>query len=121
MSQIDVNGTTLWYDVEGPSGPSLILIHGGPGSFDHSNFRPWFSRLADRMQIVYLDLRDHGRSGRGDPADWSFELCADDVRAFADALGLGRPFALGHSGAGHFAWLDEPDHYFESIARFVIR
>ena len=24
-------------------------------------------------------------------------------------------------GAGHFAWLDEPDHYFESIARFVIR
>jgi pimeloyl-ACP methyl ester carboxylesterase len=101
----DVNGTTLWYDVEGTSGPTLILIHGGPGSFDHSYFRPWFSRLADRMQIVYLDLRDHGRSGRGDPEQWSFEVCADDVRAFADALGLERPFALGHSMGGFIAIL----------------
>ena len=103
--QIEVNGTTLWYDIEGSTGPPLILIHGGPGSFDHSYFRPWFSRLADRIQIVYLDLRDHGRSGRGDPEQWSFEVCADDVRAFADALGLARPFALGHSMGGFIAIL----------------
>lgn len=100
----DINGTTLWYDVEG-TGSTLILIHGGPGSYDHSYFRPWFSRLADRMQIVYLDLREHGRSGRGDPAAWSFEVCADDIRAFADALGFERPFALGHSMGGFIAIL----------------
>jgi pimeloyl-ACP methyl ester carboxylesterase len=108
--QVEVNGTTLWYDVEGTDGPTLILLHGGPGSFDHSYFRPWFSRLADRMQIVYTDLRDHGRSGRGDPSEWSFETCADDTRAFADALGIERPFVLGHSMGGFIAILYGAQH-----------
>jgi pimeloyl-ACP methyl ester carboxylesterase len=49
---------------------------------------------------VYLDLRDHGRSEWGDPADWSFELCADDVRAFCDALGIEKPIVFGHSLGG---------------------
>ena len=59
--------------------PTVVLIHGGPGSYDHSYFKPDFAPLARRAQVVYLDLRDHGRSARHDPADWSFELCADDV------------------------------------------
>lgn len=43
--EISVNGTLLWFDVEGaavvPDGermrerPTLVLIHGGPGGFDH--------------------------------------------------------------------------------------
>ena len=113
--QVDVNGTRLWFDVDGPAlvprgdsmepRPTLVLVHGGPGSYDHSYFKPWFSRLADRMQIVYLDLRDHGRSERGDPASWSFEACADDVRAFCDALGIERPIVLGHSMGGFVAIL----------------
>ena len=113
--QVDVNGTRLSFDVDGPalvpSGdsmearPTLVLMHGGPGSYDHSYFKPWFSRLADRMQIVYLDLREHGRSERGDPANWSFEACADDVRAFCDALGIVRPVVLGHSMGGFVAIL----------------
>jgi proline iminopeptidase len=113
--QVDVNGTRLWFDVEGPalvprgdamiSRPTLVLVHGGPGSYDHSYFKPWFSALADRMQIVYLDLRDHGRSEWGDPASWSFEACADDVRAFCDALGIERPIVLGHSMGGFIAIL----------------
>ena len=113
--QVDVNGTRLWFDVDGqalvPRGdsmeprPTLVLLHGGPGSYDHSYFKPWFSRLADRMQIVYLDLREHGRSDRGDPANWSFEACADDVRAFCDTLGIERPIALGHSMGGFVAML----------------
>jgi proline iminopeptidase len=58
--------------------PTVVLIHGGPGSYDHSYFKPDFAPLARRAQVIYLDLRDHGRSARHDPADWSFELCADD-------------------------------------------
>ena len=113
--QVDVNDTRLWFDVDGPvlvprgdsmeARPTLVLMHGGPGSYDHSYFKPWFSRLADRMQIVYLDLREHGRSERGDPANWSFEACADDVRAFCDALGIVRPVVLGHSMGGFVAIL----------------
>ena len=103
--RIDVNGTTLWYDVEGSTGPTLILLHGGPGSFDHTYFKPWFSRLAERMQVVYVDLRGHGRSAWGDAATWSFEACADDVPAFCDALGIEHPVVLGHSMGGFIAIL----------------
>jgi pimeloyl-ACP methyl ester carboxylesterase len=113
--QVDVNGTRLWFDVDGPllepagtimrNRPTVVLLHGGPGSYDHSYFKPDFAPLARRAQVIYLDLRDHGRSARHDPADWSFELCADDVRAFCDTLGIVRPVVLGHSMGGIVAIL----------------
>jgi proline iminopeptidase len=105
--QVDVNGTRLWFDVEGfllvPDGsemrrrPTIVLIHGGPASYDHSYFKPYFSQLAEHMQVVYLDLRGHGHSEWGDPQGWSFEACADDIRAFCDTVAIERPVVFGHS------------------------
>jgi pimeloyl-ACP methyl ester carboxylesterase len=105
--QIEVNGTRLWFDVDGtalvPDGddlrerPTVVLVHGGPGGYDHSYLKPEFDRLAEHAQVVYLDLRGHGRSEWGDAADWSFEACADDIRAFCDAIGVTRPVVFGHS------------------------
>ena len=113
--RVVVNGVHLWFDVEGsglvPHGPSmrerptLVLLHGGPGSFDHSYFKPDFGHLARVAQVVYLDLRGHGRSDHGDPDAWSFEACADDLPAFCDALGIERPVVLGHSLGGCVAML----------------
>jgi proline iminopeptidase len=113
--QIEVGGRRLWFDVDGaalaPDGramrgrPTVVLLHGGPGSFDHSYFKPDFARLAEVAQVVYLDLPGHGRSDHGDPAGWSFELCADAVRDFCDALGIARPVVLGHSLGGFVAML----------------
>ena len=105
--QIDANGTRLWFDTDGPAlvpnenemrqRPTVVLVHGGPGVYDHSYFKPDFARLAEHAQVVYLDLRGHGRSEWGDPATWSFEACADDVPAFCDTLGIDRPIVFGHS------------------------
>ena len=120
---VDVNGTRLWFDIDGaalvPDGaamrerPTIVLVHGGPGGYDHSYFKPDFARLTSIAQVVYLDLRDHGRSARNDPAAWSLEACADDVRAFCDALGIERPIVLGHSMGGFVVMLygaRHPDH-----------
>jgi pimeloyl-ACP methyl ester carboxylesterase len=108
--QIDVNGTRLWFDVEGPAlvpdgnemrqRPTVVLVHGGPGTYDHSYFAPDFAPLAEHAQVVYLDLRGHGRSAWGDAAAWSFETCADDVRIFCDTVGIAGPIVLGHSMGG---------------------
>jgi pimeloyl-ACP methyl ester carboxylesterase len=105
--QIDVNGTQLWFDMDGSAlvpnesemrrRPTVVLVHGGPGVYDHSYFKPDFARLAGHAQVVYLDLRGHGRSEWGDAAAWSFEACADDVRAFCDTLGIDKPIVFGHS------------------------
>ena len=67
--------------------PTVVLVHGGPGSYDHSYDKPDFARLTAHAQVVYLDLGGHGRSEWGDAAAWSVEACADDVRAFCDASG----------------------------------
>ncbi len=107
---IDVNGTRVWFDVDGPAlvpdgsemrqRPTVVLVHGGPGSYDHSYFKPDFARLAEHAQVVYLDLRGHGRSVWGGAAAWSFETCADDVRVFCDTIGIARPIVFGHSMGG---------------------
>lgn len=113
--QIDVNGTRLWFDVEGQGlalkgsemrpRPTVVLVHGGPGTYDHSYFKPDFSRLAEHAQVVYLDLRGHGRSDWGDAATWRLETCADDIRMFCDTLGIARPIVYGHSMGGPIALL----------------
>ena len=107
------NGNRLWFDVDGPAlvpdgaemreRPSVVLLHGGPGSFDHSYYKPDFARLADVAQVVYLDLLGHGRSEWGDPLSWSFEVCADSVRDFCDTVGIRRPVVYGHSLGGFVA------------------
>jgi pimeloyl-ACP methyl ester carboxylesterase len=117
---VEVNGTRLWFDVEGsglvPEGAEMherltvVLLHGGPGSFDHSYFKPEFARLAAVAQVVYLDLPGHGRSEWGDPATWTFELCADAVRDFCDALGIAGPVVYGHSLGGFVAMVYAARH-----------
>jgi len=108
--RVDVNGTRLWFDVDGPAlvpdgsemrrRPTVVLVHGGPGVYDHSYFKPDFGPLAEHAQVVYLDLRGHGRSDWGEAGAWSFETCADDVRIFCDTVGIARPIVLGHSMGG---------------------
>jgi len=106
-------GVRLYFDCEGvglePDGPAmrekpvLLLLHGGPG-FDHSLFKPWFSRFADTHQVVYLDHRGQGRSDqRKDSTNWRLDTWADDVARFCDALEIRKPVVLGNSFGGMVA------------------
>jgi pimeloyl-ACP methyl ester carboxylesterase len=105
-------GIRLFVDVEGPQfvadgpvlreKPTLLLLHGGPG-FDHSGFKPFFSRLADIAQVVYYDHRGHGRSDRRPREEWTLDTFADDVVRLCDALGASRPIVLGQSFGGFVA------------------
>src|SRR5262245_7182358 len=62
--RVCVGDVRLYFDVEGAQltadgatmreRPTLLLLHGGPG-FDHSIFKPAFSKFQDVFQIVYLD------------------------------------------------------------------
>jgi proline iminopeptidase len=117
---VRVNGTRLWFDVDGPAlvpdgtgmrlRPTILMLHGGPGSYDHSYFKPDFARLAGEAQVVYLDQREHGRSARDDAADWSFEVVADDLRAFCDTIGIVKPVVYGHSLGGFVAMVYATRH-----------
>lgn len=108
---VDIGGRRLFFDVEGikmvPDGanvderPTLILIHGAPGLSDHMTFKPHFSKLAEYMQLIYLDLAGCGRSDEIAPtANYSLDGWADDIVAFCSALSIEKPFVLGVSGGG---------------------
>ena len=105
-------GVRLFVDIEGaglvPDGPAmrekptLVLLHGGPG-YDHSGFKPAFSRLADVVQIVYYDHRGHGRSDRRPASEWTLDTFADDVVRLCEVLGVTKPIVLGQSFGGFVA------------------
>lgn len=105
-------GRRLFVDIEGsglvPDGahmrekPTLVLLHGGPG-YDHSGYKPLFSRLADVAQIVYFDQHGHGRSDRCPADEWTLDHFADDVVRLCDALGIAKPIVLGQSFGGFVA------------------
>ncbi len=85
------------------NGPPSCCCTAGLGASTTPYFKPDFARLSQAAQVVYLDLRGHGRSEWGDPASWGFEMCADDVRDFCDTLGIARPVVYGHSLGGFVA------------------
>jgi pimeloyl-ACP methyl ester carboxylesterase len=119
--RVSVNGTRLFIDVTGmshqPVGmelnerPTVIVIHGGPG-MDHSLLKPLFAPMAELAQVVWLDLRGHGRSVEASPSKWTLHHWAADLVALCEALEIERPVLAGASVGGTAAALaaaDRPD------------
>ncbi|MBA2507222.1 MAG: alpha/beta hydrolase [Nocardioidaceae bacterium] len=82
--------------------PTLVGLHGGPG-VDGTALRYWLAPLADTAQVVVPDLRGHGRSDRGDPADWNLATWASDIHELCGVLGIEQPVLLGMSFGGFLA------------------
>ena len=101
-----VRGTRIYFDVEGmglvPDGPTMrerpvaMVIHGGPGG-DHSGFKPGFTSLAARMQLVYFDHRGQGRSDAADPATYTLDV-VNNLKG-----------AIDNIEARHIVWWDGGD------------
>lgn len=90
---VDVDGVDIHVHHGGaPGGPSVVLAHGF--SDDGRCWSRFAELIADRFDVVAVDARNHGRSGRG-PADAS--ILASDLMAVIRALELRRPILVGHS------------------------
>ncbi|MBO1080659.1 alpha/beta fold hydrolase [Roseomonas haemaphysalidis] len=122
-----IRGTEIFFDVEGmglvPDGPAMrerpvaMVLHGGPGG-DHSGFKPGFSPLAERMQLVYVDHRGQGRSAKGDPATYTLDQNVEDLEALRRHLGLGPVVSIGTSYGGMVA-LAHAARYPDSVSHLV--
>lgn len=123
-----LRGTEIYFDVEGaglvPDGgrmiekPPAFIIHGGPGG-DHSGFKPGFSPLADRLQLVYFDHRGQGRSARGDTKLYTLDENVEDMEALRLHLGLGPIVSIGTSYGGMVA-MAHAARYPASISHLVL-
>lgn len=84
-----------------PSGPPLVLLHGGSA---HARWWDFVAaELSPAHRVIALDLRGHGDSSRVEPASYLVEDYVADLEAFVAELRLG-PFVLvGHSLGGYVA------------------
>lgn len=95
---VSVNGAELYYSTRGSGPPCLVLSAIGSEPYK----RLTLPQLAERLRLVYVDLRGGGRS-TGNPADLTFEVLADDLEAIRGELGIDQVAVLGHSILGMLA------------------
>jgi pimeloyl-ACP methyl ester carboxylesterase len=75
----DTGTVTINYAKGPPSGPPLVLLHGGSGRWQ--NYEGIIPDLAARFHLYAPDFRGHGKSGRV-PGRYQLEDYANDTIAF---------------------------------------
>ena len=94
---LEVNGVNYYYEIHG-TGEPLLLLHGGLGSIDM--FGPVLPILAEKRQVIGIDLHGHGRTTLGDRPISLVDM-GDDTATILKRLGYGQVDVLGYSlGAG---------------------
>jgi proline iminopeptidase len=88
-------GRLYWREVG--TGPSVIVVHGGP-DFNHNYLLPELDLLAAAFRLIYYDQRGRGLSSPGFAAESvSLESEVDDLDTIRRCFGLDRAVLLGHS------------------------
>ena len=111
---VSVAGAELHYSTIG-SGPTCLILN-SMGAEPNQRMTP--PELAERLQLVFVDLRGSGRS-TGDPADLSFDVLASDLEAIRAELGVERVVVLGYSILGVLA-LEYARRCPESVSHLVM-
>src|SRR6516162_10761903 len=95
MSQVNVDGVGIEYQVTGHGRP-VVLLHGWPDS--GRLWRHQVPALAGAgFQVIVPDLRGYGRSGKPEAVEaYSMTRLAGDVTAVLADLGIGRAHIIGH-------------------------
>jgi pimeloyl-ACP methyl ester carboxylesterase len=110
-----VNGINYYYAVYG-TGEPLLLLHGGLGQIDM--FGPNLTRLAQRRQVIGVDLQGHGRTELGD-REISLIDMGDDMAGVLKQLGYDKVDVLGYSMGGGVAFQFAARHP-EMVRRIVL-
>ncbi|NMP38078.1 MAG: alpha/beta hydrolase [Clostridiales bacterium] len=93
---VQLSEVKMHYAVYGESGHALILVHGNGGS--HKSLEEAARYLANDYTVYAIDSRCHGQSS--DPGEISYDLMAKDIKEFSEAMGLEKPYLMGHSDGG---------------------
>jgi len=91
---VNLGAVTINFAEGPPSGPPLVLLHGGGDRWQH--FLPIIPSLALRWHVFALDLRGHGRSGRL-PGEYRPEHYVADIVAWLEHHLSERAILFGHS------------------------
>ena len=93
MPQVEVDGLTLNYDVQGEGEPLLLIPY---TSADHACYAFQLPAYTEHFRCIALDLPGSGESDKP-PGPYSTEGYADQVAGFLDAIGVERAHVAGVS------------------------
>ena len=85
------------YGGDGAGGPAVVLVHGWAGN--RTYWAHQIDPLAERYQVIAIDLGGHGESGLG-RIDWNLAAFGDDVVAVVDEIDANKVALVGHSMGG---------------------
>ena len=98
MSQLEVDGVTLHFEIDGsPTAPPLLLLNSLGTNLQM--WGPQVETLERSFRVVRFDCRGHGQSGRS-PSPIPIERLALDALALLDALKIARANMCGLSLGG---------------------
>ncbi len=120
--EFDSDGVRLHYELHGPEGGSPVLLVHGFASDYHLNWvgTRWQETLVGaNYRVIGLDCRGHGESAKPhDPAAYTIDVLAADVRRLLDELRVASVRYVGYSmGAriGLQSALDLPDRLHRAV------
>lgn len=96
---IQLSEVKMHYQIYGEGKKPLILIHGNGGSVNSLHEAATY--LANDYTVYVTESRCHGQSS--DPGEISYSLMARDIVEFINAMGLEKPYIMGHSDGGMIA------------------
>jgi pimeloyl-ACP methyl ester carboxylesterase len=115
-SYAEVDGLSIYYEVHG-DGPPLVLLHGGLLTIEAS-FGDVLPALAERHEVVAIELQGHGRTADSD-RPLSLERLADDVAHVLAAIGVDRADVVGFS-LGGLVTVELARRHPERVGRLVL-
>ena len=103
VRSFDSDGVKIAYRVDG-GGPPVILIHGLTVDADLNWRTPGITeKLAKKFQVISMDVRGHGQSGKPhDRSAYGLQL-VEDVARLMDHLHFDRAHIVGYSMGGEIA------------------
>ena len=93
MPQVDVEGLTINYDVQGEGEPLLLIPYLGA---DHACYAFQLPAYAEHFSCISVDLPGSGESDKP-PGPYSTETYADQLAGFLAAIGVERAHVAGVS------------------------
>lgn len=98
--RVEANGVSYYYEIHGKGEP-LLLLHGGLGSI--GMLGPVLTMLAEKRQVIAVDLHGHGRTALGTRKINLMDI-GNDLAIVLGRLGLKQVDALGYSFGGGAAF-----------------
>lgn len=120
MPTFDSDGVSIHYEIFGEGRP-IVLVHGFTANL-RGNWvlASWTDTLTPIRQVVALDCRGHGESGKPhEPEQYGMDRMGGDVLRLMDHLGIERADLFGYSMGGRIS-LHLLMHHQERFDRVVL-